>query len=374
MNLLALVDFLLDPDRSPLSGLLRLPYHVLRACVTKMKDKQRIVKAMSGFSGDDAHTVCGSVDEYEKQKQNVTSVIKGGYIMTIEVKPLSIITGNVLIASHKTPPVFSSTTGLPMDRLQTCLNCFEFTNLTCHLVVSFFNNMAGTSIYFMEDQVIDIKFIPCTALPRVNPLLVSNDNSFKWRTIYDLTADTTRDHTVLLVEVLDGTSYILDPSFVALDPAALREKPYAIFRSDDRDIRKWYKHLEFAMCFSFNESMKLLSEHQGISSVMKKIDDELNSSLHTAFDLFNNPPSPITDKHEKKKNKKAKKTRYLKEVKREMNIEKMIAEEVEYDVKIEVEKMKIEVENMKIEVENEYLSRKLQEVVLNDASFLLDVS
>ena len=346
MNLLALLDFIFDSGRgrAPLTELLRLPYHVLRACLTKMKDKKTILGVMAKWCSNDTHTVCGTLDECRQQQQNVTSVISGGYIMVIEVKPSLFVTGNVLLPSHKTPPVFSISTALSMERLQTCLNCFEFTYFTCHLIISFFYNLTMTSIYFMGEQVVDIKLISCTALPRVNPLMVSHDRSFTWRTIHTFTADTTRDHIVLLLEMLNGESYVLDPSFLALDPAGMYEKPYAIFRTDDKEISKWYKHLEFATDFCFETSMKVISKYQGVTRIMKKLDDKFNSTLCTALDQFINPPSPIDKKHAKKREKMR-----LKSVRRSINIEEL---------------------NMK--TEEQLLTENLEKVLRNDASLMLN--
>lgn len=201
--------------------------------------------------------------------------------MAIEVKPSTPITGNVLVPSQKTPPVLSITTTLPMDTLQTYLNCREFNYLICHLVVFFF--------YLMEDQVIHIKLIKCTAIPRVNPLLVSNDKAFKWHTVDHSSAD----HVVLLVEMRHGNSYILDPSFLALDPSGSYEKPYGIFRTDDRELNKWYKHMEFASDFCSHTSMKVISEYQGFASLLKMLDDDFGSSICTVLQSFNNPTPPL---------------------------------------------------------------------------------
>ena len=139
MNLFALLDLLFGCGKgySPLTALLRSPYQVLRACLMSMKEKRTVLDAMAKWCGDNAHTVCGTVDDCKQQQTNVMSVIKGGYIMAIEVKT----TGNVLVPLHRTPPVFSATTTLPIKRLQTCLSCFELNELICHLIIAFFYNL-----------------------------------------------------------------------------------------------------------------------------------------------------------------------------------------------------------------------------------------
>lgn len=342
MKLLALLDFLIGwgTDRAPLVALLRSPYHVLRACVTAMKDKRTILDAMAQWCDDNSHTVCGSVDECRLQQENVTSVIKGGYIMTIEVKPSTLVVTNVLLPSHKAAPVLPVTTALPTKTLQTCLISLELADLICHLITFFFYNMSS-SIYIMEDQVIDIKLIACTALPRVNPLLVSNDRGFKWRTIHNLSSDTTRDHVVLLVEMRDGSSYILDPAFMSLDPAASYETPYAIFRTDDRELNKWYKHMEFAIDFCPHTSIKVIAHYQGVTNILKMVDEEFSSSMLTAF---NSNPVPVIKREKKKRAKK------LKIVEKSINIQKMVEE---------------------FATEEKKLADSLEKILLDDASAML---
>lgn len=352
MDLLALLDFLIGWGKdSPLVALLRSPYHVLRACVTAMKDKRTVLDAMAQWCDDNSHTVCGSVDECKQQQENVTSVIKGGYIMAIEVKPSTLVVANVLLPSHKTPPVLPVATTLPMNTLQTCLISLELADFICHLIVFFFYNMPS-SIYVMEDQVIDIKIISCTALPRVNPLLVSNDKDFKWRTIHNLSADTTRGHVILLVAMRDGNSYILDPAFVALDPSGSYETPYAIFRTDDRELNKWYKHMEFAVDFCSHTSMKVISKYQGVANLLKMVDGKFSSSLFTAFNSFNNP-APIR-KHEKKKKHEKKTGKTLKIVKNSINIQKMV-EDFETDTSSE----------------EKQLADSLEKILMDDAALML---
>ena len=340
MKLLALLDFLTGwgADRAPLVALLRSPYHVLRACVTAMKDKRILLDAMAQWCDDNSHTVCGSVDECSLQQENVTSVVKGGYIMAIEVKPSTLV-ANVLLPSHKAAPVLPVTTTLPMKTLKTCLISLELADLICHLITFFFYNMSS-SIYVMEDQVIDMKLISCTALPRVNPLLVSNDKGFKWRTLY---SDTTRDHIVLLVEMRDGSSYILDPAFMSLDPAGSYEMPYAIFRTDDRELNKWYKHMEFAIDFCPHTAIKFISVYQGVTNILKMVDEEFSSSMLTAFNSSNSPVPVI--KREKKKHEKK-----LKNVEKSINIQKMVAE---------------------FATEEKQLGDSLEKILLDDASAML---
>jgi len=340
MNLLALLDFLIGwgKDRTPLVALLRSPYHVLRACVTAMKNKRTILDAMAQWCDDNSHTVCGTVEECKQQQENVTSVIKGGFIMAIEVKPSTLVVANAILPSHKAPPVLPLTTVLPMDILQTCLISLQLADLICHLIVFFFYNMSS-SIYIMKDQVIDIKLISCTAIPRVNPLLVSNDKGFKWRTIHNLSSDTTRDHVVLLVETRDGSSYILDPAFMSLNPSASYETPYAIFRTDDRELNKWYKHMEFANDFCSNTSMKVISKYEGVGNILKMVDEEFRSSLFTAFNSFNYL-APV--------NRPKKKT--LKSVDKSINIQKMMEE---------------------IETEEKQLADSLEKILLDDAAAMI---
>ena len=349
MNLFALLDLLFGCGKgySPLTALLRSPYQVLRACLMSMKEKRTVLDAMAKWCGDNAHTVCGTVDDCKQQQTNVMSVIKGGYIMAIEVKT----TGNGLVPLHRTPPVFSATTTLPMKRLQTCLSCFELNELICHLIIAFFYNLnliRPASVYVNQEQVMDIKLISCTALLRVNPLLVSNDQYFRWRTIHEPSTDTTCDRVVLLVEMREGHSYVLDPSFLALDPAGSYEKPYIIFPTNDREIEKWYKHMEFAIDFCFETSMKVLSKYQGVTSVIKMVDEEFNSSLCTALHSFNNP-TPHTIDNKKRVKKKKKHT--LKHINNSINIQKMIDENDEN--------------------ENKMLADSLNKIILDDASLMI---
>lgn len=305
MELLAFLDFLfgLGKHRAPLTALLRSPHHVLSACGTTMKDESMVLDVMTQCD-DNAHTVSGSVDKCKQQEENVTYVIKGAHIMAIETKPSTLVTGNVLLPSHKTPS--SVTTTQPMDTLL----CIEFNHLICHLIISFFYNMSVSSIYVMEDQVIDIKLISCTALPCVHP-----------------SADTTRDHVVLLVEMRDGNSYVLDPSFMALDPSGSYERPYGIFRTDDRELNKWYKHMEFAIDYCSYTSMIVLYEYEGIANLLKMIDDEFDSSLcTTALQAFNKTllPTRIVEKKKKREKKTDKTEKTLKIVKKSINIQRMI--------------------------------------------------
>jgi len=314
-----------------------------------MKEKRTVLDAMAKWRGDNAHTVCGTVDDCKQQQTNVMSVIKGGYIMVIEVKPLLSATGNVLVPLHRTPPVFSAATTLPMKRLQTCLSCFEFNELICHLIIAFFYNLNLTrpaSVYVNQEEVMDIKLISCTALLRVNPLLVSNDQYFRWRTIHEPSTETTCDRLVLLVEMRGGHSYVLDPSFLALDPAGSYEKPYVIFPTNDREIDGWYKHMEFAIDFCFETSMKVLSKYQGITRVIKMVDDEFNSSLCTALHSFNNPTATDNQRPVKKKKKK----HTLKHINNSINIQKMIEND---------------------ENENKMLADSLMKIILDDASLML---
>lgn len=339
MKLLALLDFLIGwgMDRAPLVALLKSPYHVLRACVTALKDKSTVLDAMAQWCDDNSHTACGSVDECILQQENVTSVTKGGYIMTIEIKPSLQQVANVLLPSL---PVTTALPMKPMKMLQTCLISLELADLICHLIAFSFYNMSS-SIYVMEDQVIDVKLISCTALPRVNPLLVSSDKGFKWRTIHNLSSDTTCDHLVLLMEMRNGNSYILDPAFMSLDPIGSYETPYAIFRTDDIELNKWYKHMEFAIDFCPHTSIKVISDYQGVANIFKMVDEKFNSSLLTAF---NSPNTPVPIIKRKKKNLEKK----LKIVRKSINIQKMVEEE--------------------LEIEEKQLAANLEKILLDDAS------
>lgn len=200
----------------------------------------------------------------------------------------------------------------------------------------------------MEDKVIDIKLISCTAIPRVNPLLVSNDKGFKWRTIHNLSSDTTRDHIVLLVEMRDGSSYILDPAFMSLDPAGSYETPYAIFHTDDRELNKWYKHMEFAIDFCPHTAIKVISDYQGVKNVLKMVDEEFSSSMLTAFNSSNGPVPDIKREKKKKREKKIDKT--LKIVEKSISIQKMVEE---------------------FATEDKQLADNLEKILLDDASAML---
>jgi hypothetical protein len=211
----------------------------------------------------------------------------------------------------------------------------------------------------MEDHVIDIKLISCKALSRVNPLLVSNDKDFRWRTIHNLSSDTTRDYFVLLVELRDGNSYVLDPSFMALDPSGSYEKPYGIFRTDDRELNKWYKHMEFAVDFCSYTSMKVISEYQGVANLLNTVDNEFCSSLCTVLQSFNNPGLTVSRREKKKKKKKKKKKcekkidKTLKTVKNSMNIQRSI-EDFENETP-----------------EEKQLADSIEKILLDDAAMML---